>query len=94
MVGAYAARMYGTMYGNIARMRKTTVYLPDPLLARLKRVAAERDESEAEVIRAAIEEYTFRNGPRPGPLLIDAEGIPADLAERDEEYLAEGFGRD
>jgi len=92
--GAYASRMYGTIYGNMARMLRTTVYLPRPLLARVKRVAADRQESEAEVIRTAIEEYTTRHGPRPRGLLIDVEGIPPDLAERDEEYLAEGFGRD
>ena len=81
------------MYGNMPRMLKTTVYLPAPLLTRLKRVAADRSESEAEVIRRAIDEYTTTHGPRP-TLVIDAPGIPADLAERDEDYLAEGFGRD
>jgi hypothetical protein len=76
------------------RMLKTTIYLPGPLLAQLKRVAAEREESEAELIRTAIEEYTTRNGPRPTLPLFDGAGFPPDLAERDEEYLAEGFGRD
>ena len=78
----------------MARMLKTTVYLPERLLAQLKRVAAERKESEAAVIRTAIEEYTTRNAPRPTLPLFDGAGFPPDLAERDEEYLAEGFGRD
>jgi hypothetical protein len=86
--------MYGTVYGTISRMLKTTVYLPEQLLAQLKRVAAERKESEAELIRTAIEEYTTRNGPRPTLPLFDGAGFPRDLAECDEEYLAEGFGRD
>lgn len=74
-------------------MIKTTVYLPAPMLRRLKQIAVESSASEAEVIRRAIDEYTTRNGPRP-TLVIDAPGIPPDLAERDEDYLAEGFGRD
>ena len=86
--------MYGNMYGNVARMVKTTVYLPVSLLARLKRLAAERAQPEAEVIRAALDEFITRNGPRPTLPLFEGAGIPPDLAERDEEYLAEGFGRD
>jgi hypothetical protein len=86
--------MYGTMYGTLSRMVKTTVYVPAQLLARLKRVAKERSLSEAEVIRTAIDEYTSRHAPRPRMLLLDAPGIPSDLAQRDEDYLAEGFGRD
>jgi Arc/MetJ-type ribon-helix-helix transcriptional regulator len=85
--------MYGTMYGNVPRMLKTTVYLPASLLERIKQVASDRSESEAEVIRRAIDEYTARQRPRP-TVLIDVPGIPTDLAERDEEYLAEGFGED
>jgi len=81
------------MYGTMARMVKTTVYLPAPLLRRLKQVAASRSESDAEVIRQAIDEYTTRNRPRP-TLVLDVPGIPPDLAERDEDYLAEGFGQD
>ena len=39
-------------------MEKTTVYLPEDLVRRLKRVAARKRVSEASVIRAAIELYT------------------------------------
>ncbi len=35
-------------------MRRTTVYIPDDLLAAVKRVAAERGTSEAELIRSAV----------------------------------------
>lgn len=93
MAKPYVAEMYGSMYGNMPRMLKTTVYLPPELMARVKRVAAARADSEAEIIRRAIDEYTAKAAPRPA-LVIDVPGIPADLAERDEEYLAEGFGRD
>jgi Arc/MetJ-type ribon-helix-helix transcriptional regulator len=76
-------------------MRKTTVYLPDELKAQLERCAREQGRSEAEVIRAALSEYTARNGrPRPRLPLVRGTGIPSDLARRDEEYLAQGFGRD
>jgi hypothetical protein len=75
-------------------MVKTTVYLPPALMRRLKHVAAERAEPEAKVIRDALDEYTQRHAPRPRALVFDAPGIPSDLAEHDEDYLAEGFGRD
>jgi hypothetical protein len=90
----YASEMYGTVYGTMARMVKTTVYLPPELMARVKRVASERDEPEAEIIRNALEDYTLRHAPRPRHLIFDGTGFPPDLAERDEDYLAEGFGRD
>jgi Ribbon-helix-helix protein, copG family len=82
------------MYGNMARMVKTTVYLPQSLLDRVKRVADEQERSEADVIRTALDEFTARNAPSPTLPLFDGEGFPPDLAERDEDYLAEGFGQD
>jgi len=75
-------------------MMKTTVYLPEHLKARLERVAEQEHVSEAEVIRLALEEYTTtRARPRPKLPLFEGEGVPPDLAERDEEYLR-GFGED
>lgn len=56
-------------------MRKTTVYLPDELKARLERVAKTRGSSEAEVIRTAIEELTARERPRPRAPLFAVEPI-------------------
>jgi hypothetical protein len=76
------------MYG----VHKTTIYLPDDLRERVKRAAAERQISEAEVIRAAIAQFTSEEPPRPRlPLFSSGSG---DLAERVDELLAEGFGRD
>lgn len=72
-------------------MRKTTVYLPEDLKGRIERVADEQGISEAEVIRVALDEYTARQRPRPRPLFDSGRG---DLAERVDEILAEGFGRD
>ena len=82
-------------YGSVGGMRKTTVYLPDALKRRLERCAREQGRSEADVIRAALDEYTARNGRRRPQLpLARGTGIPTDLAARDEEYLAQGFGKD
>jgi Arc/MetJ-type ribon-helix-helix transcriptional regulator len=74
-------------------MRKTTVYLPDELKARLERVAGEQNRSEAEVIRSALNEYTARERPRPRAPLWIGSGT-TNLAERVDDVLAEGFGRD
>lgn len=71
-------------------MRRTTVYLPDDLKARLERVARERSTSEADVIREAIERFTEGEA-RPRPRLpLFTSGKP-DLAETVDEALA-GFG--
>ena len=75
------------------RMTKTTLYLPVALKTRLERVAADRGESEAEVIRAALDAYTAERRPRPRLPLAAGAGVPTDLSERVDEALAEGFGR-
>ena len=75
-------------------MRKTTVYLPDALKERLERAARQGNVSEAELIRAAIDSFT-RTSARPRPTLPLFESIgDAELAERVDEILADGFGRD
>jgi Arc/MetJ-type ribon-helix-helix transcriptional regulator len=75
-------------------MKRTTVYLPDTLKQRVERIARERNLSEAEVIRAAIDEFT-RDGDRPAPTLpLFASLGDATLSERVDEVLADGFGRD
>lgn len=71
-------------------MRKTTVYLPDELKRRVERVAADRRISEAEVIRAALDEFTASRPPRPRAGTFSH----GSLAERVDELLREGFGRD
>lgn len=74
-------------------MRKTTGYLPDELKRRVERTAREQNRSEAEVIRDALDRFTASTErPRPRLPLFDS-GDPT-LAERIDEILAEGFGRD
>ena len=82
------------IYGIVPYMRKTTVYLPEALKERLERAARDRHVSEAELIRDAIDVFT-RTEARPRPLLplFESVGDP-ELAERVEEVLAEGFGRE
>jgi len=74
-------------------MRKTTVYLPDDLSVALKRAAAESGRSEADLIREGIANVVdARSAPRPRiPLFASGDGT---LAERVDELLAEGFGKD
>jgi hypothetical protein len=75
-------------------MRKTTIYLPDALKARVERAARQRNVSEAALIRAAIDQFTRTSArPRPTAPLFERIG-DADLAERVDELLAEGFGRE
>ncbi len=74
------------MYG----MRKTTVYLPDELKARIEARARAEGRSEAELIRSALVAFTAGDRPRPHlPLFASGRG---GLAEHVDEALR-GFGR-
>jgi plasmid stability protein len=71
-------------------MQKTTIYLPDSLKRRLARAAHRRGQSEAALIRAAIERALDEEArPRPTAPLFRS-GDPT-LAERVDEALS-GFG--
>jgi predicted transcriptional regulator len=74
-------------------MVKTTLYLPEELKQALERAAAERDISEASLIREALaEKVGDLERPRPkAPLFPEGLG-EARAAERVDELLA-GFGR-
>ena len=81
--------MYGTLYGMV----KTTLYLTQELKLRIERRAREQRQSEAEVIRNALDaSLPPVEPPRPRVPLFNS-GDPT-LAERVDEILAEGFGRD
>jgi Arc/MetJ-type ribon-helix-helix transcriptional regulator len=68
---------------------KTTVYLPEELKLRVERTARLRKTSEADVIRAALEEYTRdREPPRPRYPLFSGEPI------EDWDEAMRGFGED
>jgi hypothetical protein len=78
--------------GNVHLVIRTTVYLPEELERRLERTAHERGTSEAEVIRAALDEHTAKERPRPRLPLFRGSGKTS-IAERVDEIVAEGFGR-
>jgi hypothetical protein len=70
-------------------MHKTTVYLPDTLKRRLAQAAHRGGQSEAALIRTAIERLLEETRPRPTlPLFRSCDPT---LAERVDEALA-GFG--
>jgi hypothetical protein len=75
-------------------MVKTTVYLSEQTKQRLARAAVRRHRSEAELIRDAIEQLLQGEPPvrRPAVGIFDS-GDPS-FAERADEILAEGFGRE
>lgn len=80
--------MYGIMYG----VKRTTVYLPEELKARLEAAARTRGVTEAEIVRQAVDKELRRSEPRGG--IFTAEGGPhgADLThDRKHEWL-KGFG--
>jgi hypothetical protein len=74
-------------------VKKTTIYLSDELKQRLQQTARANGTSEAEVIRTAIERFTRDDShPRPRWPLFDSER--GGVAERVDEILADGFGKD
>jgi hypothetical protein len=74
-------------------MKKTKVYLPDELSDRLKQAAVASGKSEAELIREGVT-YVVEIELTPKPRIpLFNSGDPT-LAERVDEILAEGFGKD
>jgi metal-responsive CopG/Arc/MetJ family transcriptional regulator len=55
-------------------MERTTISLPEDLLDRLRRIAAERRTSMASLIREALEEKVSTYRPKPRSLGIGASG--------------------
>ncbi len=74
-------------------MRQTTVYLPENLKKRLEQAAQQSRQSEAAIVREALEEALARRDVAPNaPLFAEGWG-DSTLAERVDELLTEsGFG--
>jgi len=69
-------------------MEKTTLYLPEDLKSAVKRAAAERGVSEAEIIRESIRQSVGGTRPRArGALYSSGQPIA-----RDAEEMLAGFG--
>ena len=77
------------MYGTMARMLKTTVYLTPELKTQLEWLAVRRGQSEADVIRTALEDFAARERPRPTFPLLPAGGPPTDYADHADEILGQ-----
>lgn len=74
-------------------MKKTSVYLDDADVERLRRIAAEEGRSQAEVVRAALSAYDHaRAVPRVFALEGSWEGDGSSVADVPEEELLTGFG--
>jgi predicted transcriptional regulator len=73
-------------------VRRTTVYLPDELKARLEQAAQEERRTEAEIIRESLEAALARRA-RPVPRIpLVSTGLGrSDAAERVDDLL-DGFG--
>jgi hypothetical protein len=74
-------------------MVKTRVYLPEDLKDRLEEAARVSGESEARIIRSAIEGWLESLLPRPVPHWGTIEFDDPDLPFKVDEVLAEGFGQ-
>jgi predicted transcriptional regulator len=75
----------------MSRMHKTTIYLDDYLYEQIQRIANATGQTQAAVIREALEAFTRPTPRRPRSIGI-ASG-PAEVAAQADELL-EGFGED
>jgi hypothetical protein len=71
-------------------MKRTTVMLPDEVLARLRHESRRRGVSVAEIVREAVDIHV----PEPGPggrlsFFGVGEGGPGDASERVDDYVAD-----
>ena len=77
------------MYG----MKRTTVYLPEELKARLEAEAKRRGVTEAEVIRVAVDKELLRSTLGVGIIKGSGGGLSgSDLTRENRRIWLEGFG--
>lgn len=75
-------------------MVKTTVYLPDDLKGRLEQAAQLSGQSEATIVRSALEGWLDSLLPRPAPHWGTMDFGDPNLAVNVDDVLAEGFGEE
>ena len=74
-------------------MKKTSVYLDEADVERLRRLATIERRSQAEIIRQAIQNYEARSDPDRDFALEGAwDGDGTSVADVPDEELLEGFG--
>jgi hypothetical protein len=81
--------------GMLAYVKRTTVKIPDDLDARLRQEAQRRGVTISTITREALEAFLVSGQPPARRRLLAAgagSGGGANLAERVEQLLAEGFG--
>lgn len=83
---------YGVTYGTMEGMKRTTIYLPEEMKARLEAEAARRQITEAELIRRAVDRELAANEVRGGLFTADAGPMGADLTRERRGAWLEGFG--
>jgi hypothetical protein len=75
-------------------MRKTTVYMEEQTYRQLKQIARAQRRSQAELIRAAVAEYTAGHALRRNPRSIGTfRSSRPDLGQRANQLLGD-FGKD
>ncbi len=72
-------------------MKRTTVFLDEPMLRRLKRKARAEGKSFAQCVREAVAQYVATSAPQRGRLPsitgMGAGGVPYNVSERVDEFL-------
>jgi Arc/MetJ-type ribon-helix-helix transcriptional regulator len=72
---------------------KTSVHLPAPLKERLSEVSRRSGQSQAAIVRAALEHWLDRNlRPQRSPHWGTVTFKPVDLADNVDKLLSHGFG--
>jgi metal-responsive CopG/Arc/MetJ family transcriptional regulator len=76
-------------------MKRTTVFVDEDVLRKLREVAKREKCTVAEVTRKALQEYISRRRSKRSRLSLIGVGRSGrkDVAERAEELLGKGFGR-
>jgi metal-responsive CopG/Arc/MetJ family transcriptional regulator len=76
-------------------MKRTTVFVDEDLLRKLRDIAKRENSSVSEVTRKALVEYVSRRRPKRSRLSLVGIGRSGrkDVAERSEDLLRKGFGR-
>ena len=76
-------------------MKRTTVFVDEDVLRKLRELAKRENSSVAEVTRKALVEYVSRRRAKRSCLSLVGVGRSGrkDVAERSEELLGKGFGR-
>jgi predicted CopG family antitoxin len=76
-------------------MRRTTILADEDVLRRLREIAKRENLTLSDVIRAALDRYVSRHGPKRPRLSLIGIGRSGrrDVAEHAEDLLRKGFGR-